>query len=397
MKKLTAFLKRYGFSLCVVGILLFPLYGGLVHKLMPQPLVGVSLTTPVPAVSRENVLNGTFQTEVNNWWQENFAGRNFWIRLRNQILYSALHTSSNTNVSIGKNGQLYEAGYIYNYCAGSRFMSDEELSQVVQQTEALQTLLNENGKELYLFLTPSKARYESDYYPWYYDLGPKHDEQSYEFNRFLGMLEKSNLKYFNSIEFIDNHPDLFTGPVFYPTSTHWSRTWGDACASALADYISETSEYTLHHATVTEIPVDTPVDPSTDLYQLLNLFSTAPASVQYHSPQIALSGGSDTPNVFYRGNSFMGQSLDMLIQNGFWNENVHFENASFFSHNFSQLKTLSSMYAYDEVDPAQLYQSLQNADILILAANEGTFSISDSIFLGFPEYLLAHPELIRGE
>ena len=339
-------------------------------------------------------MDGSFQTGFNNWWQSHFHGRAFLVRLHNQFLYSVLKTSPNTNVVIGKENQLYEPGYIGVYCAGQELMSDDDLAQVVDKAERLQTLLNEKGKELYFFLTPSKARYVSDDYPWYYDLGPSHDESTYEFNRFLALVKNSDLKYFNCIDYIDTHRSLYQSPVFYSSGIHWSSIWGNACAAAFADYIGKTSGYAMPHASITEQPVSFPDSPSADLYQTLNLFSSAPSNVQYYAPQITVTGQGDQPNVFYRGNSFMGQSLNMLINNSFWGKNVHFENNYYYTDRYSKSNVLSSFTAYNEIDPGELSGYLHDTDIFILSIGEANFTNEDSIDYQFMDYLLSHPDLI---
>ena len=112
--------------------------------------------------------------------------------------------------------------------------------------------------------------------------------------------------------------------------------------------------------------------------------------MQYFTNNITVVEDGQHPNVFVRGGSFLGQSINGLIQAGMFGKDVHFENNYYFLNRYTETDTLESFTAYD--DFREMPELLAQSDIIILEVNEAAIS---RMSFGFLDYLLEHPEWLN--
>lgn len=365
--------------------LLYPLYGSLIDENIT--LSGVTSTATIQPFSIHSVMDGSYQSSLNSWVENNFPGRKALIKLRSQLLFSLGKESPNNNVIIGKDNYLFESGYILTELGISRATEPEYFQNLLNKLERLDQILKENGKELYLFITPSKAHFFRDKIPDLYLKCAQIISEPNDYTQFLEYLQKTDLHYFDSRSYIESLQGEDIGaPTYYPTGTHWSSSYGYRAAKAFSEYISDKGKWPLAKIEITESPCESPVWPDADLYQSLNLIA-APNHVQYYQNVITVIEEGEHPNVFVRGGSFLSQSINGLIQAGLFGKDVHFENNYYFLDRYSKTKILSAFTSYDEFPemPGLLAQS----DILILEVNENAIQ---RMSFGFIDYVLTHPE-----
>lgn len=368
-------------------LLLYPIAGGKLDTYFT--LNGVSTQAEKPELSLKAIMDGTYQEHMNAYLLENISGRNLLVRIHSQLLYSVFHTSSNNNIVIGSNEQLFEPEYLAYSLNIWGQPSEEEISGLVNKLLALNSALEADGKQLYIFITPSKARYYADNAPLSYKLCANTGATEVAYDKFIRGLDGSGLKVFDSIAYINEHRTEFEFPLWYSTGIHWSRALGARIGEAFNQYLKETCGYNLGQIHVTQSKTRELIAPDADLYNILNLL--VPPSEEYYSPQITSEEGTDKPNVFFRGGSFMGQSLSNLVRNNIFNKDISFENNYYFTDNYSGGGTLSDFNAYDELD-IPLY--LEQSDLLILEVNENKiFTMS----WGFIDYVLNYYENKKGE
>lgn len=379
---------KYWFITLFAVTLLIPVYGSKLDEGIT--LSGVTAASEPVGMSIETLSNGTYQTFLNDAWENGFPGKKFLLRVRNQFLYSIFKVSPNSNVVIGKDNYLYEPAYILYETQISPPSSEEYFDTLGSNLAQLQELLEENGKELYIFITPSKAHFYREFIPTRFELLSDEDSYSYtNYSKLLETLEKNSLNFYDSVSFIERNLDsgILESPLFYKSGIHWSHPWANSAAAEFLDYMNSCSKYDLSSVSVSESISDVPIDPDTDLYSSLNLI--AEAEEKWYSADCSIERpGNDRPNIFLRGGSFMGQSLIALVRAGVFERDVHFENNYYFTDQYSALSTLSSFKAYDEMDLDRL---LGQSDILVLEVNEGAIQ---TMSWGFIDYLLEHPEYL---
>ena len=371
-------------------LLLFPAYAWLFDGAFT--LQGVSEGPAAVAVSAESLLSGETQQQAEAAYAAAMPGRNLLIRLRNQSMFTLLHTAPNGNQVLSEDGHLFAKEYLQNYYNAYPPMTEEEMRALVDRLESLQALLREDFRDLYIFITPSKARYVDPPAAWQWMIGARAGTTASpgsDYDLFLRCTEGTSLKIYDSIRYIDKHRDDFDFPLFYRSGIHWSNALGNTVAADFIKWLARKSSRDLNTYKVTMEPAEEPKHPDSDLMDTLNLFFK-PAE-EYVKPKIRTkSRSADQPSVFLRGGSFMGQSLSMLIRKQAFGADVHFENNYILSGRYTSEKFISGFTAYDEADLPSL---LSGKEFIILEVNESKFR---DMGFGFIEYLLAHPECLHG-
>lgn len=377
-------------ELLLIGVLSFFLVYPILGKIYLDEkfqLNGVTAEEVRPEMWIEGVLNGSYQENMETYLHDHLIGKNLLVRIHNQILYSAFNVSSNANVVIGKDKQLYEPEYIHYSLNMYGQPSEEEISTLVGKLEALNQILTNEDKELYIFITPAKTRYYKDKIPNIYLKYDNSSNVNIAYDTFTSQLRESSINYFDSISFLNTNKDDYDFPLWYPTGIHWSRALGSRVAEEFNQYLCEKSKYDLGYIEVSLYKSAECEAPDADLYNILNLLIPAKyTGTEYYGVQYETVSGEQQPSVFYRGGSFMGQSINALILCHIFGDNIHFENNYYFTDCYSNLQTLSSFDAYDEFDVCSY---LKNSDILILEVNE------EKIFTmgwGFIDYILENYE-----
>ncbi len=371
-------------------LLLLPAYAWLFDGAFA--LQGVTQMTAAPEYTVERLISGEAQSDTEKAYAAAMPGRNILIRTRNQIMYSILRTSSNRNVVMGEDGNLFEQAYLRQSLGLNVPISKKEMQKLFSKLENLQGLLWAENKSLFIFLTPSKARYVQAPAAWRFLQAQTEgaaENVDHDYQLFKKLAKKSSLYIYDSIEYIDKHQDEFDFPLFYKSGIHWSNALGHTVGVNFGRWLAKQTNKDLNKYNVTMEPTDEPREPDKDLLLTLNVFAGIPED--YLMPVVKRGHkGADHPNAFLRGGSFMGQSLFALDGNKAFGTDVHFENSFFFTNGYSDLRQLSRRDAYDEIE--DLPELLADKEIFILEVNETMFR---NMSFGFIDYLLAHPEYLH--
>lgn len=351
-------------------------------------LNGVVDSGEAVACSVDSVMDGSYQSYLNTYFENRFFGRKLLIRLRSQLLYSVCGVSPNENVVIGKDRYLYEPMYVMFELQAYPPSTEEYFTELGENLARLQALLEENGKELYVFISPSKAHYVRDKIPYRYELLSNEGAFGRENHEELTKtLTENGICFFDSNEYIEANSGRYLSPLFYASGIHWSHVWGESAAAEFLNLINEKSRWGLELLTVEETSSPEPISPDADLYDSLNLFFRP--REEWYGTRIELAGeGKDKPSVFLRGSSFMGQSLSMLLDQGVFGRSVYFENYYYRTEEDSEYRFVSNNEAYEELDMDRL---MGQSDILILEVNEAGIYRTG---MGLIEYLLENPEYL---
>lgn len=137
-----------------------------------KPLEGyVAPLNPVK-LSSESFRDGSYQTYVQRYLQQNFGFRNVYIRAFNQLMYSCFRETTNDNVVIGKKGELYLKQYTDAYTGktlrdryGTVDSARAVMRQNVEETCRIVDSLRRFGTDLIVVLAPSKPLIYPEYLP----------------------------------------------------------------------------------------------------------------------------------------------------------------------------------------------------------------------------------------
>ena len=367
-------------------ILVYPFAGFFIDKKIE--LSGVTAGDQFEVGTLHDYFDGSAQTKFNSWIENNIWGRKGLIKIRSQILYSLFDYSPNAHVVLGKDKYLFEENYIYEELKINETLDDSHYEELISKLEKIQKLCEQSNKELYVFITPSKAHFFKDKIPNKY-IGFGHEDYEGNYNRFKRHIKDSNIKYFDSREYIEQHSGELSAPTFYSTGIHWSHPWAEKCTIAFSEYISENSKWKFGKVTqkVEEKADGIPDHPDADLYNSMNLICK-PSNDTYYASIDDIEEG-DYPKVFVRGGSFMGQSLAEMSKKGLFYTTAYLENYYYFTDGFANYGTFSDYTSYDELE--NIGQYLSDSDMIILEVNEAV--VNDMSF-GFIDYLINNQDLL---
>lgn len=335
---------------------------------------------------------------IDDYIIQNFPGREFLVRTKNQLLYSLFDVSPNT--SITKVGDTLFATETLNYFYHRlHSVNNVEVDLLIEKLNKLNDICKEKDKKLLIVLTPTKPRYYDGILPFADDVIMLYEKKKsavdYDnmlpYDKFSIALKKSNLNYFDSINYIDNHKDSIVEgrvPLFYNSSHHWSIYKANLIGLALHEHIRKTMDIKLPRMTITASPSDVAVYPDADLFNVLNIYDK-PNEQFYESVIDYKDFDNDNLNFTIQGGSFLGGLLLPQSTISVLGEVFHIENKNLLYNNY---KDHYEFETYDELNEKfGLIKHLHNTDVFILEINE--LNVYNATF-GFLDYLLAHEEEI---
>lgn len=281
---------------------------------------------------------------------------------------------------------LFTWGNVSSFMQYEEPVTEADMEVLAGKLERLQDLLFQSGRKLFVFMTPCKVRYTEAELPWIDRVMAPKEKKTGNHDALKAALSESTVPYFDSISWVEEHREEFDPrvPLFPRTGVHWSVYVGNLAGAAFGEFLEQESGYDLPKLRITAEPSEDPVYPDADAFETFNLLGKPYDA--YYAPVIEeLEPGRDKPGVLFRGGSFMGQSLSMLIRQGYFGKDVYMENDQFFTDAF-QNKVI--FHDYDAVD---MQEAFRDIDLVVLEVNEPSVP---SMSFGFIDYVLEHPEVL---
>ena len=343
---------------------------------------------------------------------QNFPNREQIIKTKNQLLYTLFDISPNANITkIGDN--LFSTETLNYYLHGLYDVENKDIDELVNKFERFNNYCNKNKKKMVIILTPCKPRYYDGEYPLaddiiaLYDKNAKNDlndmgdadkdiltkdSKSLQriirpYNRLRDKLEKTNIKFFDSIEYIDNHKETIVDgipPLFYNSGHHWSIYKGNLVGLALHQYLRENLDLKIPKLSIKASPSEVAVYPDSDLFDVLNIYDKP--NEQFYESVITFENFETGPNNFIvQGGSFLGSLLIPQVTVNPFGDVAHIENKSMF---YDKYRELASFDSYEEANSKyDLLDRCKKADVYIFEIHE--LNVYNATF-GFLDFLLEH-------
>lgn len=328
-----------------------------------KPLNGVYEPTKKPEFIMEDYASGNWQTQVEPYVSENFGFREPIIRLYNQYVYDFFNKTYSQEVSIGKDGWLYQKDGVVQYFGlmGQRYgLSEEQFRENLDiETRSLmkiRTILKEYGVELMTFTLPVK----SYIYPEHlrrqhqgntlFDAGEYYDQRLREF----GFPHMNMTPWFEDIR--DDYP--FT--LFYEKGSHWAS--GAVIGTDSLLRFMETLKGERFPRIVIGEPYEVPeneMNPQDkDLSALLNTIHEPKQKMPLYEFPVSIAIDSTTvyPNVLFVGSSYYWYMTARIpFAKLFSNRDFMFYNYTYFTdeeqkwQKMEQVNTLTELLTHDYV------------------------------------------------
>lgn len=330
-------LKQYINTSFLVGIIFF-LFIPLIQNTFQlkkhiKPLKGAFNAVPDTSFSTSGWFSGRFQEIKNDYLNQNFGLRNYYVRLNNQIDYDLFNLANVDKVVKGKGNFLFESNYIDAYY-GNNFIGKEELLNRVNKLKELQTLLASNNIDLEILLLPSKASFFPEFIPdnWVYEKKLNNYEYMVE------LFKKVKVKHIDYSAWFRDLKNTTPYDLYPQTGIHWSNYGALIATDSLRKNIEHNVNLNLKEFVINNIAIsDSLIDPDKDIEDAMNLFSPInklpmPYASYYWKeeenitmPKALFIGDSYFWNIYYQG-----LTVNMFTDCKFWyyNQTVYPENES---------------------------------------------------------------------
>ena len=242
-----------------------------------RSLHGMTLPAKTAATLKlKSWLSGRYQRGCTAWFNENFAGREAFIRANNQILWSLFGRSYmlQGNILRGHRGQLFGADYVKYQAGWATPVAEDYLDDLAIKARQVQERLRARGVAFAVFITPSKAPFFAEDIPRIFPPPRGGSAPPRQADDLLAALQRRNVPAVDGRASVRLRQQELPGPAFPRTGLHWSHP---AAAFAAADLLRELGAQGLSQLprlAVERVRVtDAPGQADDDLALLLNLLA----------------------------------------------------------------------------------------------------------------------------
>lgn len=195
LEKFESFLYR--FLVIILG------FGMLINVMMPDQTESDAENRALqmfPNISWNTISSGTFSTDVDEWFSDQFIGRDLFIYIR-YLMQKCTGQKEVNNVFITKKGLMEDIADV----------NDEELDRNI---EAINTLYYRTGIRTFFMLAPNSATVNSGNVPWGADV----NDQKKQFENIYSYLDEN----INTIDIISELKSQNSEYLYYKSDHHWT-------------------------------------------------------------------------------------------------------------------------------------------------------------------------------
>lgn len=235
-------------------------------------------TAPVEPVklSLETYRNQCYQEYVQQYLQQNFGFRDVYIRFYNQFIYSCFYQSTNHNVVMGKQHELYLKQYTDVFTGktlrdhyGTEDSARIAMKQNVEETRRIIDTLKRFGTDIIVILAPSKPLIYPEFLPDY--MQKERNDFSIQ-EEYAKLYQQAGIEHINFVPIFRNLKKRSPYPVYTKYGTHWAHSTIPFVADTILQKVASVKGYPMPHTICTDSNITTLYRPSDrELESQLNL------------------------------------------------------------------------------------------------------------------------------
>ncbi|GAA4462490.1 sugar O-acetyltransferase [Nemorincola caseinilytica] len=332
-----------------------------------RPLDGAVTIAPDAQWSMRAWWNGEYQDAKNKYLNDNMGFRPDLVRLNNEIdnrLFRRLHAN---NVVMGRDGCLYEQGYIDEY-TGLEYQKDSIIRRQLIRLRRVQDTLEQLGKTFVFVEAASKAYYYPDKFPR--GIRNRRYRTATTYGKHIALCDSLGIQHIDANAwFASQRGKDGKDKLFSLTGTHWSLYGSLLVADSLSRYIELRQNILLPSLYIQEMRYsDVPRYTDDDIARGLNLLSRPPReTLCYPEYDFMYSNPRTTrPKMIFIGDSFLWTMADNKYMRSVS------EGWEFWYYN-SEVWTAKSGDKPYPMDTYDWKTSLQQADVVV--AMYGTINL----------------------
>lgn len=201
----------------VIGMMMLPAFQKKFALFSEIPLHGDVRLAPDTLLRWDNWFEGRYALTKQNYLNDNFGFRNWFVRLRNQVYFSAFNQVFAKEVVLGKSGYLYESRYLDAY-AGKDYIGDKQTEDRFERLKLIQDSLASRGVTLVLLFAPGKDSYFPEFIP---DSSAKPVEKT-NYHQHILFAKKFGINHIDLNGWFIQMKPTTKFPLYPKTGTHWS-------------------------------------------------------------------------------------------------------------------------------------------------------------------------------
>ncbi len=214
--------------LTIIALPLFQSYTSIFN----DNLLNEKRSTPTKPVYKKDEPISKYLSEYENYFNDTFGFRDYFIRLANYVDVNIFDKSPNTSVLLGKNDYLYSSEELNDYNKIAT-LTPEEIDTIVKNLFYLQTALNERGIQFIFAIAPNK----STIYPEYMLEPSINPNGTSTLDNFQKALKQYGVNYIDYKSLMLDNKDKYE--LYYKRDTHWNTIASALAAKELMNILSE--------------------------------------------------------------------------------------------------------------------------------------------------------------
>lgn len=234
---------------------------GLTHMVKVKPLEGVVAKERVIQPRFSTYLDGSYQTYLTRQAKGNTGFREFFIRNYNQIRHSCFGITTNTNVVVGKNGELFTQMYIDEMIGkrikdkyGTIDSAKAAIQENVDITLQLIDTLKQHGTDFLFVFAPSKTAVYPEYLP------DDYRDKNFEFSLidyYIELFKEKGIPHIDFHNYFKQIKDTFPYPLYAKFGTHWAFSTIPMVSDSILRKLEVVTGKSLPSIEITDINVTT--------------------------------------------------------------------------------------------------------------------------------------------
>lgn len=294
-------IKRILFALVLI-VLCLPLVQSHIHFPRERALKGAIEKVATPRFHVDKWLRGDFQREADKYFNQNFGFRASLVRMNNQLRFWLFGDIKAKGVVTGKDGFLYEYGYIETLKGGD-FIGKDRIDKTLKKLEKLRDTLQHYDTDLIVLFAAGKGYYHPEFIADKY----KADERTLSnFDYYTEQIAKTSIPYIDCNRWFRAMKDTTNYPLFPKTGTHWTKYADILVADSLSRFIGNLRNIELPKIEVYDIEhSETPRGRDNDIGDGMNLWFDMPNfNLVYPKYKVKKSEAAARPKVITISDSF---------------------------------------------------------------------------------------------
>lgn len=299
----------------------------------------------------------SFQTNNEDYVNENFGFRKELVRLHNQINYSLFNKLNTSNIYEGKNGYFFRF-YMDGFNDNTNFIGDKRINEWMTQLKMLTDTLNKKGIKVITLIAPGKHRFMPENLPD--EFKTIVDEKKTNYYQIKTYLDKDSLHYIDYDQWFKNMKDTVSIPLFSKGGIHWTQSGSLLAFDSLMKYINcvYQTDYQQLKWQWSDFEQRKSWTEDIDIVRTLNLIETLDELNLYYADVSTDDPSKPRPNILLIGDSYFHAA--------FWSgiaPKVFSEKSSFWYYNHTVYNFDGSSSNVSDLD---LKQEIESRDIIIL-------------------------------